>query len=67
MTFTEADLQRWFELFTAAHAISAKVLEMVQSFAKRTLGPDELQQVLAKWDDNVARSGANAGLPPSEG
>lgn len=57
-------LQAWLALFATAASISDSVLASVQRVAKRTLTKEENQQVLAQWKDNVARSAANAGLPP---
>lgn len=56
-------IQAWISLYASASAIAHDLLEEVKALAGRTLTPEENQAVLRQWDENVARSAANAGLP----
>lgn len=55
-------LNTWIALFAIAREIGGNVHAALQGVAKRVLTPEENQAVLAMWDENAARSAANAGL-----
>ncbi len=55
-------LRTYLALLSAAESLGAVIFTGVKALVRTALTPEENQQVLGTWNDNVRRSAINAGL-----